>query len=156
MDYSLDLYTYRVSCMRAELAQREVERLREQVSRARSTSKGSGRSDEGPSEGRGERDEKDECSPSRLEAVLFSKDREILRLLENVQRLQFTLQEVQDSSANQIAELERQLAYKSEAVDSFISGHRTLPHRTLPHRTLPTGRCPQDAAPQDAAPQDAG
>ncbi|XP_037391748.1 homeobox protein cut-like 2 isoform X2 [Pygocentrus nattereri] len=102
---------------RAELAQREVERLREQLASARSASKGSGPSDEGPSEGRGERDEKGECSPSRLEAVLFSKDREILRLLENVQRLQFTLQEVQDSSASQIAELERQLAYKSEAIE---------------------------------------
>lgn len=57
------------------------------------------------------------CSPSRLEAVLFSKDREILRLLENVQRLQFTLQEVQDSSASQLADLEHQLAYKTEAIE---------------------------------------
>lgn len=64
-----------------------------------------------------EREERDEGALSRLEVVLFSKDREILRLLENVQRLQFTLQEVQDSSANQIAELERQLAYKSEAIE---------------------------------------
>lgn len=68
-----------------------------------------------------ERDERDEGSLSRLEVVLFSKDREILRLLENVQRLQFTLQEVQDSSANQIAELERQLAYKSEAIEVRVS-----------------------------------
>uniref|UniRef100_A0A673JDU4 DNA-binding protein SATB n=1 Tax=Sinocyclocheilus rhinocerous TaxID=307959 RepID=A0A673JDU4_9TELE len=66
-----------------------------------------------------EREERDETSLSRLEAVLFSKDREILRLLENVQRLQFTLQEVQDSSANQIAELKRQLAYKSEAIETL-------------------------------------
>uniref|UniRef100_A0AAY4D0N5 Homeobox protein cut-like n=1 Tax=Denticeps clupeoides TaxID=299321 RepID=A0AAY4D0N5_9TELE len=64
-----------------------------------------------------ERDEKDECSQSQLEAALFTKDREILRLLENIQRLQFTLQEVQDSSANQISELERQLAYKAEAIE---------------------------------------
>lgn len=63
------------------------------------------------------REERDEPSLSRLEAVLFSKDREILRLLENVQRLQFTLQEVQESSANQIAELKRQLAFKSEAIE---------------------------------------
>lgn len=49
--------------------------------------------------------------------MLFSKDREILRLLESVQRLQFTLQEVQESSANRIAELERQLAYKSESIE---------------------------------------
>uniref|UniRef100_A0A672LHS2 DNA-binding protein SATB n=1 Tax=Sinocyclocheilus grahami TaxID=75366 RepID=A0A672LHS2_SINGR len=64
-----------------------------------------------------EREERDETLLSRLEAMLFSKDREILRLLENVQRIQFTLQEVQDSSANQIAELERQLAYKSESIE---------------------------------------
>ncbi|KTF71941.1 hypothetical protein cypCar_00049513, partial [Cyprinus carpio] len=65
------------------------------------------------------REERDEPSLSRLEAVLFSKDREILRLLENVQRLQFTLQEVQESSANQIAELKRQLAFKSEAIETL-------------------------------------
>lgn len=54
---------------------------------------------------------------SSLEAALLAKDREILLLLENVQRLQFTLQEVQEASANQIVELERQLTYKTEAVE---------------------------------------
>ncbi|KAL1269076.1 hypothetical protein QQF64_031365 [Cirrhinus molitorella] len=103
---------------RADQAQREVERLREQLSGTQSTSKGTGPSEDRPKEER-EREERDETSLSRLEAVLFSKDREILRLLENVQRLQFTLQEVQDSSANQIAELERQLAYKSEAIETL-------------------------------------
>ncbi|RXN20950.1 homeobox cut-like 2 [Labeo rohita] len=103
---------------RADQAQREVERLREQLAGTQSTSKGTGPSEDRPKEER-EREERDETSLSRLEAVLFSKDREILRLLENVQRLQFTLQEVQDSSANQIAELERQLAYKSEAIETL-------------------------------------
>ncbi|KAG1973306.1 homeobox protein cut-like 2 [Pimephales promelas] len=103
---------------RADLAQREVERLREQLAGTQSTSKGTGPSEDRPNEER-EREERDEGSLSRLEVVLFSKDREILRLLENVQRLQFTLQEVQDSSANQIAELERQLAYKSEAIETL-------------------------------------
>ncbi|KAK3565252.1 hypothetical protein QTP86_001669 [Hemibagrus guttatus] len=70
-------------------------------------------------QGKAGRDEKDKCSPSRLEAVLFSKDREILRLLENVQRLQFTLQEVQDSSASQLADLEHQLANKTEAIEKL-------------------------------------
>ena len=75
-----------------------------------------------------EREETDECSASQLEVALFTKDREILRLLENVQRLQFTLQEVQDASANQIAELERQLAYKTEAIE--VSTHtRMQKHR---------------------------
>lgn len=61
--------------------------------------------------------------PSQLEAALLAKDREILRLLENIQRLQFTLQEVQENSANQILELERQLAYKAEAIE--VSGSDT-------------------------------
>lgn len=54
---------------------------------------------------------------SSLEAALLAKDREILRLLENVQRLQFTLQEIQEASASQILDLERQLAYKTEAME---------------------------------------
>lgn len=70
-----------------------------------------------PYQGKGGRDKEDKCSQSQLEAVLISKDREILRLLENVQRLQFTLQEVQDSSASQLADLEHQLAYKTEAIE---------------------------------------
>ncbi|XP_058246590.1 homeobox protein cut-like 2 isoform X3 [Hemibagrus wyckioides] len=101
---------------RADVAQRELEQLKDQLTSSHSISKGS---DEGPSEGKAGRDEKDKCSPSRLEAVLFSKDREILRLLENVQRLQFTLQEVQDSSASQLADLEHQLANKTEAIEKL-------------------------------------
>lgn len=66
---------------------------------------------------RQEKNEKGEVLPSQLEAALLAKDREILRLLENIQRLQFTLQEVQETSANQILELERQLAYKTEAIE---------------------------------------
>lgn len=53
---------------------------------------------------------------------MLAKDREILRLLENIQRLQFTLQEVQETSSNQILELERQLAYKTEAIEVSGSG----------------------------------
>uniref|UniRef100_A0A3Q3E2Q8 Homeobox protein cut-like n=1 Tax=Labrus bergylta TaxID=56723 RepID=A0A3Q3E2Q8_9LABR len=87
---------------RAEMAQREVERLKEQLAGGQSPNTGKCR----PAEG-----------TSRLEAALLAKDREILRLLENIQRLQFTLQEVQETSANQILELERQLAYKTEAIE---------------------------------------
>ncbi|XP_030074931.1 homeobox protein cut-like 2 [Microcaecilia unicolor] len=56
------------------------------------------------------------CSGSRIEAALATKDREILRLLKDVQHLQSSLQEMEESSANQIAELERQLTMKSEAI----------------------------------------
>ncbi|KAM4576759.1 homeobox protein cut-like 2 isoform 2-T2 [Odontesthes bonariensis] len=99
---------------RAEMAQREVERLKEQLASGSSATAGSCHTAEGSSM---EKNEKGDVLPSQLEATLLAKDREILRLLENVQRLQFTLQEVQETSANQIQELERQLAYKTEAIE---------------------------------------
>ncbi|XP_019119915.1 homeobox protein cut-like 2 isoform X2 [Larimichthys crocea] len=99
---------------RAEMAQREVERLKEQLASGQSATMGNCHPDEGTSR---EKNEKGEVLPSQLEATLLAKDREILRLLENIQRLQFTLQEVQETSANQILELERQLAYKTEAIE---------------------------------------
>lgn len=99
---------------RAEMAQREVERLKEQLASGQSATTGSCHPAEGSSR---EKNEKDGLLPSKLEATLLAKDREILRLLENIQRLQFTLQEVQETSANQILELERQLAYKTEAIE---------------------------------------
>nr|XP_046242175.1 homeobox protein cut-like 2 isoform X2 [Scatophagus argus] len=99
---------------RAEMAQREVDRLKEQLASGQSATKGNCHPAEGTSR---EKNEKGEVLPSKLEAALLAKDREILRLLENIQRLQFTLQEVQETSANQILELERQLAYKTEAIE---------------------------------------
>ncbi|XP_061841976.1 homeobox protein cut-like 2 isoform X1 [Nerophis lumbriciformis] len=92
---------------RAEMAQQEVERLKEQLASGPHPAEGTSK----------ESSEKGEVSPSELETTLLAKDREIIRLLENVQRLQFTLQEVQENSANQIIELERQLAYKTEAIE---------------------------------------
>ncbi|XP_012590450.1 PREDICTED: homeobox protein cut-like 2, partial [Condylura cristata] len=59
------------------------------------------------------------CSGPRLEAALACKDREILRLLKDVQLLQSSLQELEDSSASQIADLERQLTAKSEAIEKL-------------------------------------
>nr|XP_033475925.1 homeobox protein cut-like 2 [Epinephelus lanceolatus] len=99
---------------RAEKAQREVERLKEQLASGQRSTTGNCHPAEGTSR---EKNEKGEVLPSQLEAALLAKDREILRLLENIQRLQFTLQEVQETSANQILELERQLAYKTEAIE---------------------------------------
>ncbi|XP_024908698.1 homeobox protein cut-like 2 [Cynoglossus semilaevis] len=99
---------------RAELAQKEVKRLKEQIAKGQNATTGNSHPAEGTSR---EKKEKGEMLPSQLEAVLLAKDREILRLLENIQRLQFTLQEVQETSSNQILELERQLAYKKEAIE---------------------------------------
>ncbi|XP_069557686.1 homeobox protein cut-like 2 isoform X2 [Brachyistius frenatus] len=96
---------------RAEVAQREVERLKEQLAGGTA---GSCHPAEGATR---EKNERGDVLPTQLEAALLAKDREILRLLENIQRLQFTLQEVQETSANQILELERQLAYKTEAIE---------------------------------------
>lgn len=58
------------------------------------------------------------CSGPRLEAALASKDREILRLLKDAQQLRHSLQELEEVSANQIADLERQLLAKSEAIEA--------------------------------------
>ncbi|XP_041855631.1 homeobox protein cut-like 2 isoform X2 [Melanotaenia boesemani] len=99
---------------KAEMAQREVERLKEQLASGPSATAGGCPPAEGTSR---EKNEKGDVLPSQLEAALLAKDREILRLLENIQRLQFTLQEVQETSANRILELERQLAYKTEAIE---------------------------------------
>ncbi|KAM3611361.1 uncharacterized protein V6R79_017154 [Siganus canaliculatus] len=99
---------------RAEMAQKEVERLKEQLASGQSAATENSHPAEGTSR---EKNEKGDLLPSQLEAALLAKDREILRLLENIQRLQFTLQEVQETSANQILELERQLAYKTEAIE---------------------------------------
>lgn len=60
------------------------------------------------------------CPGPRLEAALVAKDREILRLLKEIQHLQNSMQEMEDSSANQIADLERQLAAKNEAIEVGI------------------------------------
>ncbi|XP_074525864.1 homeobox protein cut-like 2 isoform X2 [Halichoeres trimaculatus] len=99
---------------KAETAQREVERLKEQLAGGQKTNAVNCHPVEGTSR---ENSDRDEVLPSQLEAALLAKDREILHLLEKIQRLQFTLQEVQETSANQILELERQLAYKTEAIE---------------------------------------
>lgn len=62
------------------------------------------------------------CSGPRLEAALASKDREILRLLKDAQHLRHSLQELEEASANQIADLERQLTAKSEAIEAGPGG----------------------------------
>ncbi|XP_041084479.1 homeobox protein cut-like 2 isoform X2 [Polyodon spathula] len=98
---------------RTETAQREVESLREQLATANSTVHLGCHTAE---EARGDKRES-RRSGSSLEAALAAKDREIIQLLQDVQRLQITLQELQDSSANQIAGMERQLAYKTAAIE---------------------------------------
>ncbi|XP_032024573.1 homeobox protein cut-like 2 isoform X3 [Hylobates moloch] len=101
---------------RAEAAQREVESLREQLASVNSSIRLACCSPQGPS---GDKVNFALCSGPRLEAALASKDREILRLLKDVQHLQSSLQELEEASANQIADLERQLTAKSEAIEKL-------------------------------------
>ncbi|XP_056360471.1 homeobox protein cut-like 2 isoform X2 [Oenanthe melanoleuca] len=101
---------------RAEAAQREVESLREQLAAVNSSLRLACCS---PTGSTGDKVNYSMCSGSRLEAALAAKDREILRLLKDVQHLQSSLQELEESSANQIAELEGQLAAKNEAIEKL-------------------------------------
>uniref|UniRef100_A0A8C7EB15 Homeobox protein cut-like n=1 Tax=Nothoprocta perdicaria TaxID=30464 RepID=A0A8C7EB15_NOTPE len=99
---------------RAEAAQREVESLREQLAAVNSSLRLACCSPAGAAGVR--------TPPwrSRLEAALAAKDREILRLLKDVQHLQSSLQELEESSANHIAELEGQLAAKNEKLEEKL------------------------------------
>ncbi|KAJ6656698.1 hypothetical protein lerEdw1_003585 [Lerista edwardsae] len=101
---------------RAEAAQREVESLREQLASVNSSLRLACCSPQGPS---GDKVNYSLCPGPRLEAALAAKDREILRLLKEIQHLQNSLQELEESSANQIADLERQLAAKNEAIEKL-------------------------------------
>ncbi|XP_072792159.1 homeobox protein cut-like 2 isoform X10 [Taeniopygia guttata] len=101
---------------RAEAAQREVESLREQLAAVNSSLRLACCS---PTGSTGDKVNYSMCSGSRLEAALAAKDREILRLLKDVQHLQSSLQELEESSATQIAELEGQLAAKNEAIEKL-------------------------------------
>ncbi|XP_064531069.1 homeobox protein cut-like 2 isoform X6 [Pseudopipra pipra] len=102
---------------RAEVAQREVESLREQLAAVNSSLRLACCSPTGTA-GQ-DKVNYSMCSGSRLEAALAAKDREILRLLKDIQHLQSSLQELEESSANQIAELEGQLAAKNEAIEKL-------------------------------------
>ncbi|XP_067395643.1 homeobox protein cut-like 2 isoform X5 [Emydura macquarii macquarii] len=101
---------------RAEAAQREVESLREQLASVNSSIRLACCSPPGAS---GDKVNYSLCSGPRLEATLAAKDREILRLLKDVQHLQNSLQELEESSANQIADLEQQLTAKNEAIEKL-------------------------------------
>ncbi|KAL8180085.1 UNVERIFIED_CONTAM: Cut-like homeobox [Gekko kuhli] len=101
---------------RAEAAQREVESLREQLASVNSSLRLACCSPQGPS---GDKVNYALCPGPRLEATLAAKDREIVRLLKEIQHLQAALQELEESSANQIADLERQLAAKNEAIEKL-------------------------------------
>ncbi|KAG7283580.1 hypothetical protein CRUP_026507 [Coryphaenoides rupestris] len=74
---------------RAELAQREVERLKEQLA--------------------GAQHQNDSSTPGCCQPTKGASG--------EIKQLQFTLKEVREASTNQIVELERQLAYKTKAIE---------------------------------------
>ncbi|KAL4609596.1 homeobox protein cut-like 2 isoform X1 [Arapaima gigas] len=88
---------------RAQIAQREVKRLKEQLAGCPTA------------------DADSTVQPRRaglqLEGTLVEKDREIARLQEDAQTLRCILQNAQESSASQIAEMEQQLVDKTEAIE---------------------------------------
>ncbi|KAJ3604275.1 hypothetical protein NHX12_029016 [Muraenolepis orangiensis] len=96
-----------------ELAnQREVGRLKEQLAGAQQQNSSVAPGGRQPTEGASgqQRDEKSEATPTQLEVAQVA----------GVQPLQFTLQEVRQASANQILELERQLAYKTKRLQAKL------------------------------------
>ncbi|XP_069789463.1 homeobox protein cut-like 2 [Narcine bancroftii] len=99
---------------RAEAAQREVESLREQ-----SVNCSIHLACRSPRVGGVDQANILMCPGSRLEAALVAKDREIIRLLKEIQHLQTAFHDLQESSTNQIAELEQQLALKTEALEKL-------------------------------------
>ncbi|KAM8961674.1 homeobox protein cut-like 2 [Pelodytes ibericus] len=101
---------------RAEAAQREVESLREQLSSVNNSIRLTCCSPQGSS---GDKTGFSLCSGSPLEAALAVKDREILKLLKEIQHLQNSIQELEETSANQIADLEQQLVIKTEAIEKL-------------------------------------
>ncbi|XP_018413835.1 PREDICTED: homeobox protein cut-like 2 isoform X2 [Nanorana parkeri] len=102
---------------RAEAAQREVESLREQLSSVNNSIRLTCCSPPGSTTlNSADKTSFSLCSGSHLDAALAVKDREILRLLKDIQHLQTSIQELEESSSNQIAELEQQLVIKTEAI----------------------------------------
>uniref|UniRef100_A0A671P5V0 Protein CASP n=1 Tax=Sinocyclocheilus anshuiensis TaxID=1608454 RepID=A0A671P5V0_9TELE len=93
------------STAKAEAAEREVEALREQLTSANKSTQPPTRIDSTPYT-----DESGELvSRSSLESELSAKEREMLQLVEDVQRLQASLSTLRESSAAQISQLRQQL-----------------------------------------------
>uniref|UniRef100_A0A671NYV8 Protein CASP n=1 Tax=Sinocyclocheilus anshuiensis TaxID=1608454 RepID=A0A671NYV8_9TELE len=97
------LHVIFIKSTRAEAAEREVEALREQLTSANKSTQPPTRIDSTPYTS-GEL-----VSRSSLESELSAKEREMLQLVEDVQRLQASLSTLRESSAAQISQLRQQL-----------------------------------------------
>lgn len=59
-------------------------------------------------------------SRSSLEAELSAKEREMVQLVEDVQRLQASLAKMRENSSTQISQLEQQLSAKSATLKVLL------------------------------------
>ncbi|KAM8951950.1 protein CASP isoform 6-T8 [Lycaon pictus] len=95
---------------RAEVAQREAETLREQLSSANHSLQLASQIQKAPDVAI------EVLTRSSLEVELAAKEREIAQLVEDVQRLQASLTKLRENSASQISQLEQQLSAKNSTL----------------------------------------
>ncbi|XP_064231775.1 protein CASP isoform X4 [Aotus nancymaae] len=97
---------------RAEVAQREAETLREQLSSANHSLQLASQIQKAPDVEQAI----EVLTRSSLEVELAAKEREIAQLVEDVQRLQAGLTKLRENSASQISQLEQQLSSKNSTL----------------------------------------
>ncbi|XP_077466811.1 cut-like homeobox 1b isoform X3 [Stigmatopora argus] len=96
---------------RAEVAQREAESLREQLSLSNQSQQAGSPTDKADPDT--EHPAEVASSHSSLEVELRAKERESAQLVEDVQRLQASLSTLRETTSTQIAQLEQQLSSKT-------------------------------------------
>ncbi|XP_067864007.1 protein CASP-like isoform X1 [Heptranchias perlo] len=97
---------------RAEVVQREAEALREQLSSANKSLQLATQIQKAPDVEQAI----EVLTRSSLEVELAAKDREIMQLVEDVQRLQANLTKLRETSASQVSQLEQQLSAKNSTL----------------------------------------
>uniref|UniRef100_A0A4W5P2R9 Cux N-terminal domain-containing protein n=1 Tax=Hucho hucho TaxID=62062 RepID=A0A4W5P2R9_9TELE len=97
---------------RADVAEREAEALREQLTSANKSLQLATQIQKAPDMEQA----LDVLSRSSLEVELSAKEREVLHLAEDVQRLQASLANVRENSASQISQLEQLLSTKESSL----------------------------------------
>ncbi|XP_048413491.1 homeobox protein cut-like 1 isoform X4 [Stegostoma tigrinum] len=97
---------------RAEVVQREAEALREQLSSANQSLQLATQIQKAPDVEQAI----EVLTRSSLEVELAAKDREIMQLVEDVQRLQANLTKLRETSASQVSQLEQQLSVKNSTL----------------------------------------
>ncbi|POI35086.1 hypothetical protein CIB84_001162, partial [Bambusicola thoracicus] len=108
----LSLFTPFHFLQRAEVAQREAETLREQLSSANKSLQLATQIQKAPDVEQAI----EVLTRSSLEVELAAKEREIAQLVEDVQRLQGSLTKLRENSSSQISQLEQQLTAKNSTL----------------------------------------